>query len=89
MPLFSRFKNKGSQPASKAKQAPEIPNGKPPTPQKPKWVTTWTSETLVPEEVQGLVHACTVEMKSRGMPVDMTNDCAHETRDTDGYPLTS
>ncbi|GAB1727586.1 hypothetical protein NU195Hw_g4661t1 [Hortaea werneckii] len=70
MPLFSRFKNKGSQPASKVKQAPEIPNGKPPTPQKPKWVTTWSSETLVPEEVQELVHACTAEMKSRAEALD-------------------
>lgn len=69
MPLFSRFKNKGAQPASKNKSQPELTNGKPVAPQKPRWETSWSSKVVVPEEVEELIHLCTAEMKSRGMYV--------------------
>lgn len=63
MPLFSRFKNKGAQPASKNKNAADAGSI---APQPPRWQSTWNSKTVVPEEVEELVHACTAEMKSRG-----------------------
>lgn len=67
MPLFSRFKNKGAQPASKNKNALDQLNGETAPPQKPRYQSTWNSKTVVPDEVEELVHACTAEMKSRGV----------------------
>ncbi|KAH9840467.1 hypothetical protein Tdes44962_MAKER01667 [Teratosphaeria destructans] len=69
MPLFSRFKSKGAQPA-KAKEQTDLTNGKPATPRKPQYETSWQSKTVVLEEVQELIHACTVEMKSRAEALD-------------------
>jgi hypothetical protein len=66
MPLFSRFKNKGAQ-TSKSKTQADLANGRPAAPVRPRWETTWNSKEVVPEEVQELVHACTAEIKSRGM----------------------
>ena len=70
MPLFSRFKNKGAQstPKSKGQTGTASTNGTPvtPKPQKPRWQSTWNSTTVVPEEVEELIHVCTAEMKSRG-----------------------
>lgn len=62
MPLFSRFKNKGAQPA-KNKITTDVGHT---APQQPRWQSTWNSKTVVPEEVEELVRACTAEMKSRG-----------------------
>lgn len=67
MPLFSRFKNKGAQPAAKSKTLPDLTNGGPVVPHKPRWEASWSSKTIDPAEVEDLVHACTAEMKSRGM----------------------
>jgi len=66
MPLFSRLKNKGAQTASKSKTQPDLSNGKPTAPVKPRWQSTWSSRTIDPEEVEELVHACTAELKLRG-----------------------
>lgn len=66
MPLFSRFKSKGAQPASKGKTATEYSNGYLAAPSKPTYVSNWNSKTIVPEEVEELIHVCTTEMKSRG-----------------------
>lgn len=66
MPLFSRFKNKGAQPATKSKTQADLTNGKPAAPQKPRWESTWSSKTIDPDEVEELIHLCTAEMKSRG-----------------------
>jgi hypothetical protein len=67
MPFFSRFKNKGAQPASKGKGQSDLANGKGAEPHKPRWQATWNSKQVVPEEVEELIHACTAEMKTRGM----------------------
>ncbi|KAF2766906.1 DUF1708-domain-containing protein [Teratosphaeria nubilosa] len=69
MPLFSRFKSKGAQPA-KGKEQTAVTNGKPAAPRKPRYETSWQSKTVVLEEVQELIHACTVEMKSRAEALD-------------------
>ncbi|KAK0805997.1 multicopy suppressor of a budding defect [Friedmanniomyces endolithicus] len=66
MPLFSRLKNKGAQTASKSKTQPDLSNGIPTAPVKPRWQSTWSSRTIDPEEVEELVHACTAELKLRG-----------------------
>jgi hypothetical protein len=66
MPLFSRFKNKGAQPATKGKNASEQVNGKPTGPAVPRWASNWNSKAVVPEDVEELIHYCTAEMKSRG-----------------------
>ena len=67
MPLFSRLKSKGAQSAGKSKTEQDFTNGKPQEPLKPRWETTWNSKTLQPAEVEELVHACTAELKTRGM----------------------
>ena len=66
MPLFSRLKNKGAKEVSKSKTNGNLTNGNALAP-KPKYVSTWNSKTVVPEEVEELIHICTAEMKSRGM----------------------
>ena len=66
MPLFSRFKNKGAQPALKDKSSADRINGHLPAPSKPRWVSNWNSKSIEVEEVEELIHACTTEMKSRG-----------------------
>lgn len=66
MPFFSRFKNKGAQPASKSKTTSDFTNGKPTAPYKPRWQASWNSKSVEPEDVEELIHACTAEMKSRG-----------------------
>jgi len=66
MPLFSRKKNKGAQPAPNNKRQAESSNGSALAPQKPRWQSSWSSNTIDPAEVEELIRACTVEMKSRG-----------------------
>ncbi|KAK5172308.1 multicopy suppressor of a budding defect [Saxophila tyrrhenica] len=71
MPGFlSKLKNKGAQPSSKGKHTPDLTNGKATEPHKPRWQTQWTSKTVVPEEVEELIHTCTAEMKSRAEALD-------------------
>lgn len=38
------------------------------TPSKPRWDDAWRRTEVEPEEVQRLLHGCTLEVKSRGMP---------------------
>ncbi|KAK4550202.1 hypothetical protein LTR36_003169 [Oleoguttula mirabilis] len=72
MPLFSRLKNKGANSASKAKSKAQsdLTNGKPVAPLKSGWESSWSSKTVVLEEVEELIHACTAEMKSRAEALD-------------------
>ncbi|KAK3671261.1 multicopy suppressor of a budding defect [Recurvomyces mirabilis] len=63
MPLFSRLKNKGAQPAAKSKGQTEATPAAAPV--KPRYQATWNSKAVDPSEVEELVHACTREMKSR------------------------
>jgi hypothetical protein len=63
MPFFSKvFRRDG---AAKGKNqtvnAPEAPI-------RPKWEESWSRKEVAAEEVQELIHACSHEMKSRGMP---------------------
>lgn len=75
MPLLSRFKSKGAQPAGRKKAAAAAAaaapsdgtNGLPVVPAKPRWTASWDSAVVELDEVQELIHACTVEMKTRGM----------------------
>ncbi|EGP88128.1 uncharacterized protein MYCGRDRAFT_41207 [Zymoseptoria tritici IPO323] len=68
MPLFSRFKNKGAQPTSKDKT--QVTNGNDVAAKRPTYQSRWESTTIVPAEVQELVHICTAEMKSRAEALD-------------------
>ncbi|KAK3716699.1 multicopy suppressor of a budding defect [Vermiconidia calcicola] len=70
MPFFSRFKNKGAQPASKGRNEANGVNGMHTGPQRPRWQSTWSSKEVVPEEVEELIHTCTAEMKSRAEALD-------------------
>jgi len=58
MPLFSRKKDK-----SKRAETPAI-NG---NVQQPRWEDSWLRTRVDPEDVAELLHACTAEIKSRGM----------------------
>lgn len=64
MPLFSRFKSKGVQPTLKKG---DLENGTPAVQRPARWQSRWESTTIEPDEVVDLVHACTAEMKKRGM----------------------
>jgi hypothetical protein len=65
MPLFSRFKSKGAQPASKS-GAQDNGAANAQAAAAARWQSNWNSKTIVPEEVEELIHTCTAEMKSRG-----------------------
>ena len=64
MPFFSRFKHKGGPAVSRPKTDGD--SSRPAVQQRPRYQSSWNSATVVPEEVEELVHACTLEMKSRG-----------------------
>ncbi|KAK5109785.1 hypothetical protein LTR62_006518 [Meristemomyces frigidus] len=63
MPLFSRLKNKGAQSAAKSKGLADTANTSALV--NLQYQATWASKTVEPSEVEELIHACTVEMKSR------------------------
>jgi transcriptional regulator of nitric oxide reductase len=62
--FFSKLKGKdGPMKTSKSKknaQAAELPSSK------PVWVDAWLRKSVEPEEIQELLHGCTMELKSRG-----------------------
>ena len=61
MPFFSKvFKRDGA-----AKSKSQL-NDAPAAPAKPRWEESWSRKEIAPEEVQELIHACSLEMKSRG-----------------------
>jgi hypothetical protein len=66
MPLFSRFKSKGAQPASKGGLQGDDAGANARSAAASRWQSNWNSKTIVPEEVEELIHTCTAEMKSRG-----------------------
>ncbi|EME79030.1 uncharacterized protein MYCFIDRAFT_105741, partial [Pseudocercospora fijiensis CIRAD86] len=68
MPLFSRFKNRGAQPASKKTGDADTPRQV--VAQPARWQARWESTTIVPEEIAELVHLCTAEMKLRAEALD-------------------
>ncbi|GAB7351555.1 hypothetical protein MBLNU459_g2184t1 [Dothideomycetes sp. NU459] len=72
MPLFSKvFKSKdGAAAKAKNKSQPEHTNGHTVVPARPKYVSTWSSKEIDPEEIQELVRACTLELKSRAEALD-------------------
>jgi hypothetical protein len=63
--FFSKFKKDGEgKAAGKNKKGQQAPIEAPP-PRK-LWTDAWTRSTVEPEEIQELLHGCTVELKSRG-----------------------
>jgi hypothetical protein len=61
MPFFSKvFKRDGG-----AKGKSQTVNA-PVAPAKPKWEESWSRKEVAAEEVQELIHACALEIKSRG-----------------------
>lgn len=68
MPFFSRkSKNKDNSTVAARGNGPiEHTNGHTIVPVKPRYISTWNSKEVVPEEVEELIHLCTLEMKSRG-----------------------
>ena len=70
MGFFSKaFKGKeGASGTPKSKKKPAPTNGVVAAPPpKPHWDDAWTRKEVEPEEIQDLLRACTIEMKSRGM----------------------
>jgi hypothetical protein len=64
--FFSRKKTKdGATKVTKVKKGAQQ-NASPAVPEKPRWEDAWTRKTVEPEEIQELLHGCTVELKSRG-----------------------
>lgn len=41
-------------------------------PAKPKWTDAWLRTEVSPEEVQELLHGCTIELKARGKWSDIS-----------------
>lgn len=72
MPLFSRvFRSKDSTlPKSKSKSQLVVQHGQAIAPPKPRFTANWTSKKIDPEEVEELIHACTLELKSRAEALD-------------------
>lgn len=72
MPFFSRvFKHKDSAgPNGKRKAQLEPENGHATLPIKPRFTASWTTKEIDPEEVEELIHACTLELKSRAEALD-------------------
>ncbi|KAF2221732.1 hypothetical protein BDZ85DRAFT_132860 [Elsinoe ampelina] len=67
MPFFSRSKKKDEK---NAKKLADQNAGHQPIQVKPRYVSTWDSTEIVPEEVEDLLNACTKEMKSRAAALD-------------------
>jgi hypothetical protein len=63
--FFSRRKGKDG-PAKIKKGVQQVVTQEP---QKPRWEDAWTRKSVDAEEVQELLHGCTVELKSRGTDV--------------------
>jgi hypothetical protein len=64
--FFSRLKGRdGPTKASKKKAALQTNTNE--APPKPRWEDAWTRKSVDPEEVQELLHGCTLELKSKGM----------------------
>jgi hypothetical protein len=60
--FFSRLKGKDGSSNKKKGHLQAIEQ-----PAKPQWVDAWTRTSIEPEEVQELLHGCTIELKSKGM----------------------
>jgi hypothetical protein len=61
--FFSRLKGRdGPSKVKKGAQQPAIDAGPP----KPRWEDAWSRKSVDPQEVQELLHGCTVELKARG-----------------------
>jgi hypothetical protein len=65
--LFSRIRGKDGKLKSKknghADSTPQLPS-------KPRWDDAYARTSVDPEEVQDLIHRCTVELKARGKWAD-------------------
>jgi len=71
MPFFSKvFKDKKASARDVKPQADYANDHSPVTPTKPRYTSTWESKVVVPEEVSALLHACTLEIKSRAEALD-------------------
>lgn len=68
MSFFSKvFKSKDSKNTKQKIQHVDTSNGQIMPQAKPRFVSTWSSKEVNPEEVEELVKVCTLIMKSRGM----------------------
>ena len=72
MPFFSKvFRAKdgagAGAAASSSPSASALEQGAGYAPPKPRWEDAWLRTEVDPDEVQQLLHGCTVEVKSRGM----------------------
>lgn len=69
MPFFSKvFKSKDG--AGQTKKTVDSAGAMAPPPTKPKFASTWDSTEVIMDEVQELIHCCTLEMKSRAEALD-------------------
>lgn len=64
--LSKVFKGKDSSSIKSSKTVRD--NGVPPPLPKPKWEDAWTRKDVDADEVAELLHVCSQEMKSRGVP---------------------
>lgn len=65
--LFSRIRGKDGQGKTKSKKGANADDLAHQLPQKPQWDDAYTRTSVDPEEVGELIHACTEELKARGM----------------------
>ena len=68
MTFFSRVFRKDGGSKKNGKQNGVASN----EPPKPKWTDAWLRTEVSPEEVQELLHGCTIELKARGQWGDIT-----------------
>lgn len=70
MPFFSRvFKHKDNNAKQARKQVDDL-NGFAIAPTKPRYASNWDSSEILPEEVEELIHLCTLELKTRAQALD-------------------
>ncbi|KAF2157718.1 hypothetical protein K461DRAFT_290008 [Myriangium duriaei CBS 260.36] len=70
MPFFSKvFKSKDGAPSTSKRNVHDANVSHAPPP-KPRFASSWDSNEVIIEEVEELVHACTVELKSRAEALD-------------------
>lgn len=65
--LFSRIRGKDGQGKTKSKKGANVDDLTHQLPQKPTWEDAYARTSVDPEEVGELIHACSEELKARGM----------------------
>lgn len=70
MTFLSRVFRHRDESGKKTTQAQQDSSGQRSAPVRPRYVSTWDSTHVEPDEVEELLHSCTVEIKSRAEALD-------------------